>query len=155
MKRLTRPLSIRPPHPMIGHALGNIGNTPIYLECMRNRFCSFYRSCTCTCTAGASPPRTCPLPIPVMIRMVRSSHQRMNRGDTLHSCCRLLRCNPAVPDELTCQLPTEYNQCWAASNRTFCESKVPKSQERIHLGDSQNKQEHSYLPSLGGPTVLN
>ena len=49
----------------------------------------------------------------------------------------------------------DYNQCWAARNRTFCESKVPKSQESVHLGDSQNKQEHSYLPSLSGRRVLN
>ena len=97
----------------------------------------------------------CPLPIPVMFRMVRSSHQLMNRCVTLQSCSRLLRRNPAVPDELPCQLPTEFNQCWAASNRTFCESKVPKSQERIHLGDSQNKLEHSNLPSMGYPRVLN
>ena len=57
MKRLKRPLSIRPPHPMMGCALENIGNTPIYLECMCNRFWSFYRSRTCTCTAGTSLPR--------------------------------------------------------------------------------------------------
>jgi hypothetical protein len=97
----------------------------------------------------------CPLPISVKFRMVRSSHQLMNRQRTIQSSNQLLRRNPAVPDELPCQTPTEYNKCWAASNRTFCESKVPKSQERIHLGDSQKKREHSNLPSLGFPRVLN
>ncbi len=96
-----------------------------------------------------------PLPITVRFRVVRSSLQPMNRRDTLQSCCSLLRRNPAVPDELPCQLPTEYNERWAARNRTFCKSKVPKSQERIHLRDSQNKQEHSNLPLHGGPRVLN
>ena len=81
----------------------------------------------------------CPLPISVKFSMVRSSHQFMNRQVTIQSSHRLIRRNPAVPDELPCQTPTEYNKCWAASNRTFCESKVPKSQERIHLGDGQNK----------------
>ena len=97
----------------------------------------------------------CPLPITVKFRMVQSSHQHMIGRDTLQSCSRLLRRNPAVPDELPCQTPTEYNKCWSASNRTFCKSKVPKSQERIHLGDSQNKREHSNLPSMGYPRVLN
>jgi len=68
-----------------------------------------------------------PLPITVKFRMVRSSHQLINQRDTLQSCCRLLRRNPAVPDELSCQTPTEYNKCWAASNRTFCESKYRRA----------------------------
>ena len=97
----------------------------------------------------------CPLPISVKFRMVRSSHQLMNRQRTIQSSNQLLRRNPAVPDELPCQTPVEYNKCWAASNCTFCKIKVPKSQERIHLGDSQNKREHSSLPSLGDPRVFN
>ncbi len=100
----------------------------------------------------------CPLPIMVNFGAYRSSHQRMNRRDTLHSCSELLRHNPAVPDELSCQLLTGRNTIsvsWAARNCTFCESKVPKSQERIRLGDSQKKREHSHLPSLSGPRVLN
>jgi hypothetical protein len=61
----------------------------------------------------------CPLPIMVNFGVYRSSHQHMNRRDTLHSCSRLLRHNPAVPGELSCQLLTEYNQCELGSQESY------------------------------------
>ncbi len=90
-----------------------------------------------------------PLPIKVNFHVVWSNLNPINRCVALQFCRHLLHRNPAVPDELPCQMPAEYNQCWAASNRTFCKSKVPKSQERIYLGDFQ-KQTRTLKPPIAG-----
>ena len=96
-----------------------------------------------------------PLPITVLFCLLWSCNQLMNRPNS-HICrCLLLRYNPAVPDELPCQLLTENKECGAARNGTVCKSKVPKSQECIHLRDCQDEREHPNLPSLSFPSVLN
>ena len=102
-------------------------------------------------------PCSCAIPSPIMVLfgLFRSCKQLVNRTDIHISRRLLLRYNPAVPYELPCQSPAENKEWRAARNRTVSESKVPQSEECIHLRDRQDEWEHPNLPSLSDPRVFN
>ena len=98
--------------------------------------------------------RRIPLPIPVMFCMGRRSHELMQRWDTHLILPFLLRHNPAVLYHLPCQSPTKRKECGASWKGPFSESEVPEAEEGVHLGDRKDEREHTSLPPLCLPTVL-
>ena len=98
--------------------------------------------------------RGIPPPILVAFCMGRRSHQLMNRCIIDHVLPFRLRHNPAVLDHLPHQSPMKRKECGTSCQGPFSESEVPEAEEGVHLGDGKDEREHTSLPLLRDPTVL-
>ena len=98
--------------------------------------------------------REYPLPIPEAFCIRRRSHQPMNRCEIELVFLFQLRLNPCLVNHLPCQSQTKCKECWISWQGPFLESEVPEAEEGIHLGDGEDEREHTSLPPLDSPTVL-
>ena len=98
--------------------------------------------------------RGIPPPILDAFCMGRRSHQLMNRCVIDLVLPFRLHHNPAVLYHLPCQSPTKCKECGTSCQDPFSESEAPEAEEGVHLGDGKDEQEHTSLPLLRDPTVL-
>ena len=98
--------------------------------------------------------RAYPPPIPEAFCMRRRGHQPMNRCDIDLLLLFRLQLNPCIVNHLPHQSPTKHKECGTSWQGPFSESEVPKAEEGVHLGDGKDEREHTNLPPLGSPTVL-
>jgi hypothetical protein len=98
--------------------------------------------------------RAYPPPILEAFCMRRRGHQPMNRCDiNLHLRLRL-RLNPCIVNHLPRQSPTKHKECGTSWQGPFSKSEVPEAEEGVHLGDGEDERDHTSLPPLRVPTVL-
>ena len=65
-----------------------------------------------------------------------------------------LSLDPPVLNHLPCEFTTKSEECGTSLDSPFPEGKVPEAEEGVHLGDGEDKREHTSLPPLRDPTVL-